>query len=162
MFVPEGCLAIDQHNIAPTAGELPILKPIVEQQRIAPELLDRIPAGLNAVLVHEHDHVFEIGREHIGLVARSFGIEEKRFAVRYDTRRCAIFAQQQLVRQALEERRRFRAIAAGKNGHRAALVLQFARELFDDRSLAGAADGEIADRDHLHPDRVIPQQTHVI
>ena len=40
--------------------------------------------------------------------------------------------------------------------------LNFARELFDDRRFAGAADGEIADGDDLHAEGGIAQNADVV
>ena len=49
------------------------------------------------------------------------------------------------------------AVAAGKDGDGAALLLQFAREFFHDGRLAGAADGQIADGDDLDAEGGIAQ-----
>src|SRR4029077_11384137 len=38
----ERLLAVDQHNVLPAAAQLPILKAVVEQQRVAAKFLDRI------------------------------------------------------------------------------------------------------------------------
>ena len=106
ILVAERRLAIDEHDVAPPTGELPVLEAIVEQERVAAELLNRVAAALHAVLVHQHDHVLEIRREHVGLVTGGFGIEQQRFAVRDDARRRGVRAQENAVEQALGKRRR--------------------------------------------------------
>src|SRR5260221_9651694 len=49
MFVAEGLLAIDQHNVPPAARQLPVLKPIIQQQGVAAELFNRIPTAFYPV-----------------------------------------------------------------------------------------------------------------
>ena len=163
MLIAERLLAIDQHDVAPPPAQFPILKSVVQQQRVAAKFLDRVTPALHAVLVHQHDHVLEIGREHVRLVAGGFRIEQQRFAIRHDARRRACHREKAvLLMKPLRERRRLRAIAAREDRHGAALVLQFAREFFHDRRLARAADGQVADRDHLHAERGVAQDAHVV
>ena len=85
-------------------------------------------------------------REHVGLVTGGYWIEEKKFSIRNDARRIDIFAE-----HAIEPvsfcRFRNALVAATQNRDAAAAGLQRAREFLDHRSLAGAADGEIANTD---------------
>src|ERR1043165_3244478 len=113
MFVAERLLIIDQHNVAATAKEFPILKTVVEQQDIAAEFLDRVAAGFDAVFIDEDNDVAKIGSEHVGFVAGSFGIEQERFAVGNNAGRRAIVSEQNFVHQTRGERRRLGTIAAG-------------------------------------------------
>ena len=161
MFVAERLLAVNQHHVVPAAAQIPVLKPVVEQQRVAAEFFNRITPALHAVLVHEHDDVLEIGREHVRLVAGHFGIEQQRFAVGHDARRGLVFAQQNFIEQPLVQRRGFGTVAARKDGHVAPGVAQFAREFFHDRRFARAADGEVADGDDLHAQRLVAEDADV-
>src|SRR5438093_377248 len=68
MLIAEGRLEVDQHDVTAATGQLPILEPVVQQQRVAPELLNRVAARLHTVFVHEHDDVAEVGRQHVRLV----------------------------------------------------------------------------------------------
>ena len=72
--------------------KFPVLKTIIEQQRVAAEFFNGVSAAFHAVFVHQHDDVFEIGREHVRLVAGGFGIEHKDFAIGNDARRRAVAA----------------------------------------------------------------------
>jgi phosphoribosylamine-glycine ligase len=56
--------------------EVQILEAVVEQEGVGAEFLDGEEAALHAILVDEHDDVFEVVREHVRLVARGEGIEE--------------------------------------------------------------------------------------
>ena len=98
MFVAKGLLAIDQHDVLPAAGQFPILEAVVQQQRVAAEFLDGVTAALDAVFVHQHDDVLEVGSEHVRLVAGHFGIEQERFAVGDDAGRSAVLAEEILFR----------------------------------------------------------------
>ena len=162
MLVAERLLAVDQHDVLPPPAQFPVLKPVVQQQRVAAELLDGVAAALDPVLVHQHHHVLEIGGEHVRLVAGHFGIEQQRFAVRDDAGRGGVVAEKELVQQPFVERRRLGAVAAGEDGHVAALVAQFAGEFFDHGGFAGAADGEVADGDDLHAERRVAQDADVV
>ena len=106
MFVAEGLLAVHQHNVAAAPGQLPILKTVVQQKRVAAEFLDRISPGSHAVLVHQHDHVFQVRREHVRFVAGRFRIQQQRFAIGDDARWRAIFAEQHFIDEPFHERRR--------------------------------------------------------
>ena len=99
VLVAERLLAVNQHDVLPPAAQSPVLKTVVQQQRVAAEFLNRVTPALHAVLVHQHHHVLQIRREHVGFVAGHFGIEQERFAVGHDARRRLVFAQEDFVQQ---------------------------------------------------------------
>ena len=69
LFVAERLLAIDENDIPPSSGEFPILEPVVEEEGIAAELLDRVPTAFDAVFVDQDDDVLEVGREHVRFIS---------------------------------------------------------------------------------------------
>ena len=76
-LVAEGLLAVHQHDVLAAAAQFPVLKSIIKQERIAAKLFDRIAATFDAVLVHKDDDIFQVGSEHVGLVAGHFRIEQQ-------------------------------------------------------------------------------------
>ena len=162
LFVAEGLLVVNQHNVHPPAAQFPVLKAVVEQQRVAAEFFNRVTAAFHAVFVHQHHHVLEVRREHVRLIAGSFGIEQKRLAIGHHPRRRAVPAQQKSVDQSFGQRGRLGAVAAREDGHGAALVAEFTGEFFHDRRFAGAADRQIADGDDLHPQGGVAENADVV
>ena len=112
MFVAERLLAVHQHHVVPAPAQVPVLKTVVEQQRVAAEFFNRVTSAFHAVLVHQHHHVPEIGREHVRFVAGHFRIEQQRFAVGHDARRRLVLAQQNFIEQPLVKRLWFGTITA--------------------------------------------------
>ena len=162
MLVAERLLVINQHHVHAPAAQFPVLKPVVQQQRVAAEFFNRVTAAFHAVFVHQNDDVLEVGREHVRFVPGGFGIQEQRFSVGDHPRRGAVPAEEKSVDDPFGQRRRLGAVAARENGHGPALVAEFARELFHHRRLAGAADGEIADGDDLHAQRGVAQNADIV
>ena len=158
----EGLLAVNQHDVLAATAQFPILETVVEQQGVAPELLNGVTAALDAVLVHQHDHVLEVGREHVRLVAGHFGIQQQGFAVRNDARGRGVIPEKELVEQPLVDRGGFGSVAARENGHVPALVAQLARELLNHGSFPGAADGEVSDRNDLHAEGAVAQDADIV
>jgi hypothetical protein len=76
-FVAERLLAVNQNHIMPATAQSPVLETVVEQQRVAAEFFNRVTPAFHAVLVHQHDDILEIRREHVGFVAGHFGIEQQ-------------------------------------------------------------------------------------
>jgi hypothetical protein len=75
-MVAERVIAVNEADIeAALEGE--VLKAIVEQECVASILGDGVAAALDAVFIDEDDHIFEIGSEHVRLVAGLFAIEEQ-------------------------------------------------------------------------------------
>ena len=97
IFVSERLLAINEDDVLPAAAQFPILKSIVQQQGVAAEFFDSIAPAFHAVFVHEHDHILEVGGEHVRFVAGHFRIEQKRFAIRDDARRSCVVPKEDLV-----------------------------------------------------------------
>ena len=110
--LPNGCWRSTNTTSCRRPRRSPILKTIVEQQRVAAEFFYRITPAFHAVLVHEHDDIPEIGRQHVGFVAGHFRIEQQRFAVGNHARRGLVFAQEDFIQQPLVKRRRFGTVAA--------------------------------------------------
>ena len=54
-----------------------ILQAVVEEKRVGFEFLDRVAAAVYAIDVHEDDDIFQIIRQHVGLVAGREGIEQE-------------------------------------------------------------------------------------
>ena len=160
--LPKGCWRSISTMSCRRPAQFPVLKTIVQQQGVAAELLDGVAAALDAVLVHQHDHVLEIGGQHVGLVAGHLGVQQQGFAVGDDARRGGVVAEQDLFSSHWWNGPRLGAVAAGEDGHVAALVAQLAGELLDHRRLAGAAHGEIADGDDLHPEGRVAQNAEVV
>ena len=86
-LVAKGLLAVNQHDVLPPAPQFPVLEPVVEQERVTAEFLDGVAAALDAVLVHQHHDVLEVGCEHVRFVAGHFRIRAA--AICRPTRRAA-------------------------------------------------------------------------
>ena len=56
-FIAKWRLSINQHHVE-AMFEMQILQTIVEQERIDAPSIDREPAALYPVFVHQHDHIF--------------------------------------------------------------------------------------------------------
>ena len=143
-------LAVDQHDVDRVA-EAQVLHAVVEDQGVGAEFADREQAALDAVLVDDHGDLVEVAGEHVGLVAGVFRVEQRPVAGADQLghlvggHRLAVAAAQPLLR--LGELAAL--VAAAEHGDPAAAVAQGAGEQLDHRGLAGAADGEVADADHL-------------
>jgi hypothetical protein len=85
-------------------------------------------------------------REHVRLVAGEAAVEQQPPAIVDDARLAALHAEP-LALEPAKERRLLALVASAEDRDAPAVILQGARELFHDRRLARAADGEIADRD---------------
>ena len=70
--------------------EMQILKSVVEQERIDIPFVDGEPAAFYPVLVHEHNHVLQIVREHVWLVAGCQRVEQQRFSIGYNPGRIGV------------------------------------------------------------------------
>src|SRR5580704_9222472 len=68
IMVAERIVAVDQADIEP-AFEGEVLKTVVEKERVATILGEGVATAFDAILVDKHHHVFEIGSEHVWLVA---------------------------------------------------------------------------------------------
>ena len=162
MFVAEGLLAVDQHHVGAPTGQSPVLEAVIQQQGVAAEMLHGVAAGLDPVLVDQHHHVPQVRGQHVGFVAGGLGVEQERLAVGDDPRRRGVLAQQDLVEEPLGDGLGPRPVSARQDGHLASGILQRARELLDDRRLAGAAHRQVAHRDDLHAQRRVAQDAHAV
>ena len=59
VLVAERGLPVDQHEVQPVL-EVQVLQAVVEDERVRAEMFDRVPPGLDAVLVHEHDDAGQV------------------------------------------------------------------------------------------------------
>ena len=69
-FIAKGCLSIHQHDIQPVF-EMQILQAIVKQECVNFPFVDGKETALYAIFIHEHDHVFQIVRQHVRFVTSS-------------------------------------------------------------------------------------------
>ncbi len=161
-FGPERLLLVHEHDVLAASAQFPVLKAVVQQEGVAAEFLDGVTAALDAVFVHEHDDVLEIGGEHVGFVTGHFGIQQKRFAIRDHAGRGGVVAEQDFVHQPFVKGSRPGAVTAREDGDVAALVAQFAGEFFDHGGLAGAAKGQITDGDDLHAEGGVAEDADVV
>jgi len=130
MLVAKRFLAIDQDDILTAPGQFPVLKPVVEQERVAAEVFNGVTAALDAVFIHHHHHVLEVGGEHVGS-SRRFRIEQERFSRPKPNGAGAVSPEKQFVQKHLADgsgldrqpRERMATVPP---------VLQFARKFFDD------------------------------
>ena len=76
--------------------EMQILQSIIEQERVGFHFVDREKPALYPVLIDEHDHVFQVVRQHVGLVSRGQRIEQERFAIGDNAWRAADLAAEAL------------------------------------------------------------------
>ena len=88
-FVSERRLPIDQDDVE-AMFQMQILQTVIEQERVCFHFADRVQPALHAILVHENDHILQIVREHVRLVAGRERIEQKRFAIGNNARRRGI------------------------------------------------------------------------
>ena len=97
VLVAKRLLTVDEHDIHAAAPKFPVLESIVEQQGVAAELFDGVPAAFDPVFVYEHHDVAEVAGEHEGFVASGLRIEQERTAVGDHPRRGAFLAEQEFV-----------------------------------------------------------------
>ena len=57
--------------------EVEILQTVVEQQGIGVHFFNREEPALDAILVDQYGHVFQVVRQHVGLVSRSKRVEQQ-------------------------------------------------------------------------------------
>jgi hypothetical protein len=158
VVIAERVVAVDEADVQPAfQGE--VLEAVVEQERVAAEALDGVPAGFDAILVDQHHNVFEIGGEHVGFIAGLFAVEQQRLSVGDYFGRDFVFLEHDLGDNPLPERTWCALVAARKNCDAAARLLQGARKDFDNRRFTGPANREIANADNLTTECMIPENT---
>ena len=154
-LVAEGRLPVDEHDFQAVL-HVEELHAVVEQQRVAAHLVDGVDAAAHAVLAHQHDHVFQIARQHVRLVAGHPGVEQHRFPVGDDAR-LEILLRGEPCGEPLEEWEFLALVTAAQYGHAPTARLQSAGEAFHHGRFASAADGEVADADDEAPDVVLAE-----
>ena len=50
----------EHHHVVPSPAQMPILKSVVEQERVATVFFNREAPALDTVLVHQHDDILEV------------------------------------------------------------------------------------------------------
>lgn len=140
-----------------------ILKAVVENQDVGSEFVDGVKAGFDAVFVDEDGDVFEVGGEHVGLVACSDGVELQVFAVGDDAGQNLHFLGEEAFAELLEEPALVAAaVSAAEDGDAASLLGECAGEDFHNRGFARAAAGEVADADHEASDCAVADDSVVV
>ncbi len=129
--------------------ELLILETVVEQQRVAPEVLHGVASAFDSVFIDEHHDVRQVCRKHVRFVAAHFAVEEQVHPVRDDARRRPGIGSCEAGNHAVDKTLFLLAVSAAKYRHLAPLGAQLAGEFLDHRGFAGSADRHVADADNL-------------
>lgn len=153
VLVAERVLAVDEEKVE-AVSEAEVLKAVVEKEGVGLVVADGVAGGFDAVGVDEDGDARKVACEHEGLVAGLSGIEENRFSVGHNARRRRGAAGKKLVGQACEEGFGDAFISAAEDGDASARFLEGAGEFFHDGCFACASDGEVADANNHHTDRV--------
>jgi len=153
VLVAERVLAVDEEKVE-AVSEAEVLEAIVEKEGIGLVVADGVAGGFDAVGINEDGDAGKVACEHEGFVAGLSGIEENRFSVGHNARRRRGAAGKKLVGQACEEGFRDAFISAAEDGDASARFLEGAGEFFYDGCFACASDGEVADANNHHTDRV--------
>ena len=154
--VPERVCRVDEHDLDRVLQAL-VLEAVVEDERVAAEPLDGVAPRLHAVAVDDYGNAGEVRSEHVRLVAACRGIKEHMTAVGDDKRRLHYLREHAPV-----PRRLLAPVAAREDGNLAPFRGERAREQLRDGRLAGAARGDIADRDYLYAEREPAQDARLV
>src|SRR6266404_608466 len=130
-FISERRLSIDEHHVQPMF-EMQILKPVIKQQRIHLPFINREAAAFYAVFVHQHDHVLQVVREHVRLVASAKPAQPVSLA-------------------------RYALITAAQDGNAPSACLQRTGELLNNRRLTRATHGKITNADNETAERAFAE-----
>src|SRR5438874_4500902 len=159
-FVPERRLPINQHDIEPML-EVEILQTVVEQQSIGVHFFNREEPALDAILVDQYGHVFQVVRQHVGLVSGSKRVEQQGFPIGNDAWWIGIVAAY-LCQQTALARARNTFITTAKNGNVTSSFLQSTGKFFHNRSLARSTDSEIPDADNENAESPLTKNSFAI
>jgi hypothetical protein len=159
--VAKGILAIHEEEVEAVA-ESEVLVAVIEEEGISAVVADGVAGGFDAVGVDENGDAGKVAGEHEGLVTRLGGVEQNGFSIGHDAGRGGDAAGKKAVGESGVKRFRNGFVTSAEDGDTATGLLERAGELFDDRGLAGAADGEVADADHEGTDRVTAEDGVVI
>src|SRR5208283_2612095 len=156
IMIAKRVVAVDEANIeAALQGE--VLKPVIEEKRIAAEFRNGVAPALDTVFVHQDDDIAEVGGQHVGFVAGLLAIEQQRPSVRHDFGWDLVFLECEFREQPLPERSRDTFVAPRENSHTTATLLEGAGEDFHHGCLAGSANTEVADADDLAAEGVVAE-----
>ena len=153
VLVSERVLSIDEEKVKAVA-EAEVLKAVVEKEGIGLVVSDGVASRFDAVGVDEYGDAWEVAGEHEGLVTRLSGIKENRFSVGNNAGWGGSTAGEELVGQACQEGFGDTFISAAEDGDASARFLEGSGEFFDDGCFPCTSDGEVADADDHHTDRV--------
>src|SRR5450432_149270 len=142
-FIPERRLPVDQHDVQ-TMFQMQVLQAIIEQKCIGSHLANCVQPALHAVLVDQDNHILQVMREHVRLVAGGKGIQQERLPIGNNPRRIGGSPAEPIEPAALG---RFRdaLVATAQDGDAPPAGLERPRKFFDDRRLTGATNGQVAD-----------------
>lgn len=153
MLVAERVLSIDEKKVKAVA-EAEVLEAVVEKEGIGLVVANGVTGRFNSVGVDEDGDAWEVAGEHEGLVAGLSGIKENRFSVGDNAGGGGSAAGKELVGQACEEGFGDTFVSAAEDGDTSARFLEGSGEFFDDGCFPCTSDGEVADADDHHTDRV--------
>jgi hypothetical protein len=153
VLVAERVLSIDEKKVKAVA-EAEVLKAVVEKEGIGLVVADGVASGFDAVGVHKDGDAWEVAGEHEGLVAGLSGIKENRFSVGDNAGWRGSTAGEKFVREASKKGFGDTFVSAAEDGDTSARFLEGSGEFFDDGCFPSASDGEVADADDHHTNRV--------
>jgi hypothetical protein len=152
-LISEWVLAVDEEEVEAVA-KAEVLEAVVEEEGIGLIVSNGVAGGFDAVGVDEDGDAWKIAGEHEGLVAGLSGIKENRFSVGDNAGGGGSAAGKELVGQACEEGFGDTFVSAAEDGDTSARFLEGSGEFFDDGCFPCTSDGEVADADDHHTDRV--------
>ena len=150
----KGRAAIHQHDIQ-FMRQFQILHAVVQQQGVAPQVLNGEDAGLDAVFVHQHRHAVQIFGEHERFISGMQGAQVARFPVAGDFGK--IFRQPAvLVSPFLRLIQLCAFVAACQDGYFTAAEGEGAGQQFHHRGFSGSSHSDVAHADHQHSQPGLP------
>ena len=150
----KGRAAIHQHDIQ-FMRQFQILHAVVQQQGVAPQVLNGEDAGLDAVFIHQHRHAVQIFGEHERFISGMQGAQVARFPVAGDFGK--IFRQPAvLVSPFLRLIQLCAFVAACQDGYFTAAEGEGAGQQFHHRGFSGSSHGDVAHADHQHSQPGLP------
>jgi hypothetical protein len=152
-LVSERVLSVDEEEVEAVA-KAEVLEAVVEKEGIGLIVADGVASGFDAVGVDENGDAWEIAGEHEGFVSGLSGIEENRFSVGDNAGGGGSTAGKELVGQACEEGFGNTFVSAAEDSDASACFLEGSGEFFNDGCFPCTSDGEVADADNHHTDRV--------
>ena len=124
--------------------EVQILQSVIQQERIDFPFIDGYKTALDAIFIHEHDHVLQIVRQHVRLIAGSARIQQQRFAVGHNAWRIGVSSAQPIEPASFAGHA---FVTATQNCDPTPTCLQGTSKFFHNRCFAGATHSQVADAD---------------